>query len=368
LLDPGAKGHDTRRKDWQNAMMCRLPAVLCLALFLGASSPSPAVVFATDHVGSVLHADMRAPSFQWRGISPEPLRRDGAVSFLYRASDHSSPLTLGFSISDSDGDVIARAKGISRPVGPGRIRWKAEYAKGSPVLPGLYRVRLTVRDKAGNSVTSSAKPFRVLRPVQSEVFRRVEHAGPRVALTFDDCDHQQAWSRLLRTLGSYHVKATFFCPGTQVVRFPKLARRTVAQGDTVGSHGWDHRKPTTLSYRGIRTRLAKDERVWWSTSRSTPAPYYRPPYGSYDAKTLRAAGDTGYARTILWDVDPFDWRRPGASVIAHRVLSRVHRGSIVEMNVLGQTADALPRIIEGLRKQHLRPVTLSVLFEAGGLR
>ncbi len=215
-------------------------------------------------------------------------------------------------------------------------------------------------------VRSSAKPFRVLRAARSNVFRRVENAGPRVALTFDDCDHQHAWARLLKTLHSHHVKATFFCPGTQVLRFPKLARRTVAHGNTIGSHGWDHHRTTTLSYRRIRSRLVKDKRAWRSTTRSTPTPYFRPPYGSYDAKTLRAAGDTGFARTILWDVDSFDWRRPGASVIVHRVLSKVHRGSIVEMNVLGQTADALPRIIKGLRKKHLQPVALSVLFQAGG--
>jgi peptidoglycan-N-acetylglucosamine deacetylase len=106
--------------------------------------------------------------------------------------------------------------------------------------------------------------------------------------------------------------------------------------------------------------------VWWKVARSTPAPYFRPPYGAYDAKTLRAAGDTGYARVILWDVDPHDARRPGADVIAHRVLAGVQRGSIVEMNVLGQTAGALPRILDGLSKRGLRPTTLPALFEAAG--
>jgi peptidoglycan/xylan/chitin deacetylase (PgdA/CDA1 family) len=108
----------------------------------------------------------------------------------------------------------------------------------------------------------------------------------------------------------------------------------------------------------------KDKQVWRSTARITPTPYYRPPYGAYDAKTLRAAGDTGYTRMILWDADPFDWRRRGPSRIARRVLSRVKRGSIVEMNVLGQTASPLPRILDGLRHKGLRPVTLPVLFES----
>jgi peptidoglycan-N-acetylglucosamine deacetylase len=342
--------------------MRRISAVLCLCLVQGVTGATPPAVFASQR-----HADAPALSFQWRGIDPEPLRREGPVSFLYRATGPGSTLTLGFSITDSDGDVIARDNGISRPDGDGKVRWNAEYPDSSPVLPGLYQVRLTVTDRAGDSVRSSAKPFRVLTPTQSTVIRKVDGAGRRVALTFDDCYKEHAWSRLLRILSAHHVKATFFCLGTQVKRYPKLARRTVGQGNAIGSHGWDHHRTTTLPYRGIRSRLAKDERVWWETDRNTPAPYFRPPYGSYDAKTLRAAGDAGYARTILWDVDARDYRRPGASVIAHRVVSRARRGSIVEMNVLGQTAGALTRIIQGLRKHHLRPVTLPALFEAGGL-
>ena len=31
-------------------------------------------------------------------------------------------------------------------------------------------------------------------------------------------------------------------------------------------------------------------------------------------------------RLTMWDIDPYDWRRPGAGVIAGRVLSRVHAG------------------------------------------
>ena len=112
--------------------------------------------------------------------------------------------------------------------------------------------------------------------------------------------------------------------------------------------------------------MLKDESIWWDVARNTPAPYFRPPYGAYDAKALRAAGDTGYSRTILWDVDPRDTRRPGSSVIAHRVISGAREGSIVEMNVLGETATALTRILRGLHRKGLRPVTLPVLFQSAG--
>src|SRR5437016_6337578 len=202
---------------------------------------------------------------------------------------------------------------------------------------------------------------------KAHVYRRVENTGPRVALTFDDCDHKQAWTRLLGILRNHHIQASFMCPGEEVVRFPGLAKRTVDHGNAIGSHGWDHRNPTHLSYRQIRSRMVKDKTVWRKTTGASPTPYYRPPYGAYDAKTLRAAGNTGFTRVILWDVDSFDWKRPGPTKIAHRVLSRVHDGSIVEMNVLGETATALPKILRGLHRKGLRPVTLPVLFQSGGV-
>jgi peptidoglycan/xylan/chitin deacetylase (PgdA/CDA1 family) len=346
--------------------MNRVTALTCLVVFLSLATQVSNDSFAVEKASGPVLARAHTMSFEWRGIDPEPLRHKGSVSFHFETSARGRSVHLSYAISDSDGDVIARAEGISRQTGRSTIIWNAQYDDGSPVLPGLYRVRITVTDRAGHSLTGSAKPFRVLTPSSSDVIRSVEHAGNRVALTFDDCYKQDAWSRILRILSANHIEATFFCPGTQVARYPKLARRTVAEGNAIGSHGWDHRNTTHLSYRAIRTRLLKDEAVWWKVARNTPAPYFRPPYGAYDAKTLRAAGDTGYARVILWDVDPHDARRPGAAVIAHRVLSSVRRGSIVEMNVLGQTAGALPAILDGLRKEHLRPVTLPVLFEGGG--
>jgi len=339
--------------------MARITALICVAASLGLTATASSDAFATEDV-----ARAHALSFHWRGIEPEPLRRHGSVSFHFETSARSHSVDLSYTVSDSIGDVVARASGISRTTGRSTINWDARSDAGSPVVPGLYRVRITVVDRSGHSITSVAKPFRVLRPGDSDVFRRVEHAGNDVALTFDDCYKQHAWARLLRVLSANHAEATFFCPGVQVERYPELARRTVSQGNAVGSHGWDHRNPTHLSYRGIRTRMLKDESVWWRVARATPAPYYRPPYGAYDAKTLRAAGDTGYVRTILWDVDPRDARRPGASVIARRVLAGVHGGSIVEMNVLGQTAGALQSILAGLHRKGLRPVTLPALYTA----
>jgi peptidoglycan/xylan/chitin deacetylase (PgdA/CDA1 family) len=50
-----------------------------------------------------------------------------------------------------------------------------------------------------------------------------------------------------------------------------------------------------------------------------------------------------------WSVDPQDWRKPGSSAIANRVLSASQAGSIILLHDLHpQTADAAPAIFDGL--------------------
>ena len=83
-----------------------------------------------------------------------------------------------------------------------------------------------------------------------------------------------------------------------------------------------------------------------------PAGCLRPPYGQSDpavAAQLRARG----LAELYWDVDPSDYLRPGAVVIARRVLAALHPGAIVIMHDGGgnrsQTVAALPAIIRGIR-------------------
>ena len=100
--------------------------------------------------------------------------------------------------------------------------------------------------------------------------------------------------------------------------------------------------------------------------RVSPTPYFRPPYGSYDAETVAAAGGAGYRWTVMWDVNPSDWLQPGDGVVASRVLNAVRPGSIVVLHTLAGTARDLPAILAGLRARNLTPVSLDEMFAAAG--
>ncbi|HEX6235868.1 MAG TPA: polysaccharide deacetylase family protein [Acidimicrobiales bacterium] len=187
------------------------------------------------------------------------------------------------------------------------------------------------------------------RPV---VFRRLPAHTPGVALTFDDCDEGDSWERILGVLADEAVPAAFFALGTRIEQFPAAARRTVGDGHAVGAHGWDHADLTGLAPDDVVRRLAAD-RAAWRRAGARDVVAFRPPFGRYDTATLEAARRAGYRRMVLWDVDPRDWELPGADRIVDRTLAACSRGSIVDLHVTGQTADALPGLIAGLRRRGL---------------
>jgi peptidoglycan/xylan/chitin deacetylase (PgdA/CDA1 family) len=310
--------------------------------------------------------DTRRPTFRWRAVDPEPLTNEDTVRFRFTSHDRADELRITLAVRDR-----VRAVGSEQTqVHPGRrsVAWRARYPGGGKLYPGLYTARITVLDDAGNVRRSRRRPWRVDRRVAEHVYRRLEGAGPRVALTFDDCHFAGAWREILDVLEARHLEATFFCPGQMMQVNAGLVERTTREGHTIASHGWDHALLTGHSVSFTARRLDDDARVAWQSARTTTWPYFRPPYGAYDRNVLAAAEATSHPRVMLWDVDPRDWQTPGASTIVHRVVSEARSGSIVVLHTLPQTADALPRILSGLAGRGLRQVDLPDLFAAAGYR
>ncbi|MBA3718035.1 MAG: polysaccharide deacetylase family protein [Actinobacteria bacterium] len=307
--------------------------------------------------------DTKAPLMLWGagGVFPTVLT-SGPLRIRFRLYD-ATTTRVKLSLVDQVGRPLKAGRGYTLEPGKVDVRWPSSH--GARLASSAYALSLAGVDEAGNTGTSGAKRFLVVRPVRAKVWGNFSGVGRRIALTFDDCNSSSAWAGILETLGRYGVKATFFCPGRQVLANPSLARRTVRDGHAIGSHGWDHFDFSRLSLTSSESRLNQDRNVWWKLARVTPTPYFRPPYGAYTATTMAAAGRSGYAAVVLWDVDPQDWRQPGASAIESRILSHVQPGSIVLMHVLPQTSAMLPSLIQELRSRRLVPLTLPELDRIG---
>ncbi|HET6813692.1 MAG TPA: polysaccharide deacetylase family protein, partial [Actinomycetota bacterium] len=177
-----------------------------------------------------------------------------------------------------------------------------------------------------------------------------------VYLTFDD-GPAPAWTpRVLELLASYRARATFFVLGRSAAAYPDLVRQEFAAGHGVGNHTWSHRRLTGLTGGQLAAEVGATSAA---IQRATGAPVrcLRPPYAVVDAASadrVRALG----LRLVLWDIDTYDWRGPGAGVIAGRVLGRVRSGDVVLMHDgggdRGQTLAALEQVLATLSAKGFR--------------
>lgn len=193
-------------------------------------------------------------------------------------------------------------------------------------------------------------------------YSRVMVSGNYIAMTFDDGPHPQNTPRLLDMLRARNIKATFFVIGRSVDLYPNVVRRTVAEGHEIGNHTHTHRLLSKLGESEVRSELSRCHEAV-SRAAGVQMKVMRPPYGGLlQAQREMVHAEFGYP-TILWSVDPLDWKRPGAGVVTQRILKGTSAGAIVLAHDLhASTVDAMPATLDGLLQRGFKFVTVSQLL------
>jgi peptidoglycan/xylan/chitin deacetylase (PgdA/CDA1 family) len=134
---------------------------------------------------------------------------------------------------------------------------------------------------------------------------------PLVALTFDDGPHPTLTPQLLDFLAVNNIRATFYLIGSRVARHPQLAARIAAEGHEIGNHTWSH--PSLFGYSDGGRAVADRPRQRGRRNATGRVPVtMRPPYGNLYPRQRLMLHQTRGMPTVLWSVDPEDWRRPGS--------------------------------------------------------
>jgi peptidoglycan/xylan/chitin deacetylase (PgdA/CDA1 family) len=186
--------------------------------------------------------------------------------------------------------------------------------------------------------------------------------GPFIAITFDDGPAVPNTPRLLDMLAARGIKATFFTIGKSAAQHPNVIRRIVADGHELANHTWTHPWLGKLSDQSVRSELQRSHDALKSIAGVAPR-MYRPPYGSITARQKQwIMSEFGYP-TILWSVDPQDWRTRSASMTRSRILSETRPGSIILVHdIHASSIDAMPGTLDGLLAKGFRFVTVGQLI------
>ncbi len=184
-----------------------------------------------------------------------------------------------------------------------------------------------------------------------------------LALTFDDGPGPYT-PQILAILEHGNVPATFFEVGVSEIYFHASTAAIVAHGYPIGDHTESHAPMGKLSPRQQRAQLLQEVSAIGLYGAPFPR-LFRPPYGSWDAATLRLLHKYRMLM-VLWTVDTSDYRRPGVRAIVHSAVSGARPGAIILLHDAGgdrsQTVAALPRIIRALRARGYRFVTVPQLL------
>lgn len=158
-------------------------------------------------------------------------------------------------------------------------------------------------------------------------------------------------------------KATFFLSSPWSKTHPDIVTNIKNAGFEIGSHGHKHVNYSTLSNEEIRTQISTAHTVLTELTGTEPN-LIRMPNGDFDKRVLQVANDLGY-KVIQWDTDSLDWKNIGVDNIVKRVTTKAHPGDIVLLHASDsckQTHEALPLIIDELRRQGYEFVTVSELI------
>jgi peptidoglycan/xylan/chitin deacetylase (PgdA/CDA1 family) len=195
-----------------------------------------------------------------------------------------------------------------------------------------------------------------------------------VALTFDAGANADGVASILSTLSARHVAASFFLTGNFTKSFPAQAKAMAAAG-RVGDHSVSHPDFTTQSDAQIRQQVLGAQQTIKSVTGADPAPWFRFPYGAYNAHIVSVVNSVGFV-PVGWTVDTLGWKGTSGGIttakIVSRVLASVQPGEIVLMHCGSNPDDhstldaaALPSVISQLQARGYQFVTLDALRGLG---
>jgi peptidoglycan/xylan/chitin deacetylase (PgdA/CDA1 family) len=200
------------------------------------------------------------------------------------------------------------------------------------------------------------------RAEQNITFNSVHADGPYIAMTFDDGPSATLTPKLLDLLATRHIKVTFFVIGENVAEHPEIVARAAREGHEIGNHSWSHPNFGKMSDDNVRSQLRRTDDAIRSATGNRPT-LMRPPYGTITAREKHWIHDEFGYRIILWDVDPYDWKRPGPAVVRNRILKETQPGSIVlSHDIHPGTIEAMPSTLDALEAKGFKFVTVSELI------
>ena len=194
-----------------------------------------------------------------------------------------------------------------------------------------------------------------------------------VALTFDAGADTGYGPQILDYLRDQGIQATFGMTGMWAEQNPELVQRMVAEGHQLINHTWDHASLTgantglpAMTPEQVTQELSSTEELVRNLTGYEMRPYFRPPYGDYDATSLGYLYENGYYLTIWWTCDSHGWAGWGSQEIIDYCTTNLAEDEILLLHVGAAAAgdfEALPGLVQFFRDNGYSFVTVEQMLQ-----
>lgn len=171
---------------------------------------------------------------------------------------------------------------------------------------------------------------------------RIPNNENKVYLTFDDGPIPEITEWVLEVLWAFNIKATFFCVGDNVKKYPHIYKRILDEGHSVGCHTHNHLNGWITTNETYVQNVRKAEEYITSN-------ILRPPYGKIRLSAAKQLS-VDY-KVVMWDILSKDYdQNVTPQECLENVTENVSSGSIIVFHDSHKSFRnlkyALPRSIE----------------------
>ena len=161
----------------------------------------------------------------------------------------------------------------------------------------------------------------VLRPFLGKLSWRKSSSSKVIYLTFDDGPVPEVTPFVLDLLDTFNLKATFFCVGENVQKYPELYAELIEKGHKTGNHTFNHLKGSSIHTDKYIANVEK-------AAGYIQSDLFRPPYGRINYSQKRSLNKL--FEIVMWDLLTHDYNQKlSPELILNNIKHYSRNGSIV---------------------------------------
>jgi len=164
----------------------------------------------------------------------------------------------------------------------------------------------------------------------------------KLYLTFDDGPHPAITPKVLKMLDDFNAKASFFCVGENVEKFPETFALLKANGHSVGNHSYNH-------LNGWKTANSDYYKNIEKANRLINSKLFRPPYGRISPSQIKHLKKS--FKIVMWSVLSYDFdARVSKEECLVKSIKNSSAGSIIVFHDSEKSEEKMLFALEGYLK------------------